>query len=451
MIRGRGYFQSKNILFLNLVFLMLISGCASTGQDGRPAVLTEISIIDNQVKIVVDGPFAYTTYKSSDPHKVIIEIPNVRLGIDTKAIKKAKKADKTKDARKADEAKSDKTIISDMAEIIEIIPFQVERPLSTRLEILLSYPVVSTLVDQDTALVIKVQEEPSKAKVAEIKMPAEKVEEPVKEEVKWAEVTKPEEKAVIQPGEVKEVKEEGTGAKVRVEDVFSVEKPEEIVIAKPEERHDELEKAHNKYAHLRIIVAVSEKDAEEMFSKIKNGMPFAFLARERALDKLSRKKYGYLGKVSIESLVEPSLIDTISNLRKGEISGVLNLKDGRYAIIQMVDMSYCDKGKKAFRNKDYKTAEENLLRHIEINPDAVKARIMLGQIYEKRGEIDKAEKMYMDAVYYGLNDEKAYVHLGGLYLKLKQYQIPAPNRVCERCHQVSLYPGLKQYQKDFSY
>ncbi len=180
-----------------LAILIFNSGCATTGgskgagQASQSAVVTGIEITDNELNIVVDKPFTYTIYKSSDPYKVIVELPDVRLGIFTNKIK------------------------SDKAGITEITPSQIDEPLSSRLEILLSTPVTVEPVYKNTALLIKVKEEPevkgteiavtpkAEEKAEEVKSPPEKAEEPVKE-VKWTEATRTEQKVVTPTAEVKE-------------------------------------------------------------------------------------------------------------------------------------------------------------------------------------------------------------------------------------------------------
>ncbi|MFA4920177.1 MAG: type IV pilus secretin PilQ [Thermodesulfovibrionales bacterium] len=170
-----------------LVILIFALGCATGGgkqgavQGAQNPVLTALDITDNKLNIVVDKPFTYTIYKSSDPYKVIVELPDVRMGFAPVKIK------------------------SDKAGITEITPSQTEDPVSTKLEILLSSPVTVEPVYKDTTLALKVKEEPeakgaeitseapkAEEKVQEVSAPAGKVEEPVK----WAEVAQPEQKAI---------------------------------------------------------------------------------------------------------------------------------------------------------------------------------------------------------------------------------------------------------------
>ncbi|TAL26502.1 MAG: AMIN domain-containing protein, partial [Nitrospirae bacterium] len=185
--------QKRIINIIGLVILIFALGCATGGGKKGAAqnpVLTGIDISDNKLNIVVDKPFTYTIYKSSDPYKVIVELPDVRMGF------------------------APAKIISDKAGITEIMPSQTEDPVSTKLEILLSSPVTVEPVYKDTSLSLKVKEEPeakgaeitseapkAEAKVQEVAVTEAKAEEPIKE-VKWAEVAQPEQKTA--PAEVKE-------------------------------------------------------------------------------------------------------------------------------------------------------------------------------------------------------------------------------------------------------
>lgn len=210
-----------------LAILMFASGCATTKgeravQSHQIAVITGIDITDNKLNIVMDKPFTYTIYKSSDPYKVIVELPDVRLGIAPNKIK------------------------SDKAGITEVTSSQIEEPLSTRIEILLSSPVSVEPVYKDTSLAIQVKEEPEatgaeiaaeaptpEGKVAEVKAPPEKVEE-VKE-VKWPEIAKP--KEAVMPTEVvaaPKPEEKAVMPKEEVKEEVAAPKPE-LKVAVPKE------------------------------------------------------------------------------------------------------------------------------------------------------------------------------------------------------------------------
>jgi tetratricopeptide (TPR) repeat protein len=173
------------------------------------------------------------------------------------------------------------------------------------------------------------------------------------------------------------------------------------------------------YAYVRLIVAATEKEAEEILEETGKGASFAFLAKEKSIDR-SGEKYGDLGRVAVKDFEKP-LRDVLSGMEEGETSEVVKLGDGRYAIVQIVDLSFYREGAKAFRAKNYLPAEKNLIRHIELNPDAVKARMMLGVIYESRKEYDKAERVYRDLLTYEPGHEGAYENLGRLYAAAKQF------------------------------
>ncbi|MDP3110550.1 MAG: type IV pilus secretin PilQ [Thermodesulfovibrionales bacterium] len=208
-----------------LVILIFALGCATGGgkqgavQGAQNPVLTALDVTDNKLNIVVDKPFTYTIYKSSDPYKVIVELPDVRMGFAPTKIK------------------------SDKAGITEITPSQTEDPVSTKLEILLSSPVTVEPVYKDTTLVLKVKEEPeakgaeitseapkAEEKVQEVSAPAGKVEEPVK----WAEVAQPQPEQKAIPAA--ESKEEPAVAGAEQKAIIAAAVKENNKTAKPEQK-----------------------------------------------------------------------------------------------------------------------------------------------------------------------------------------------------------------------
>jgi type IV pilus secretin PilQ/predicted competence protein len=171
--------KMKNlILFLGCALFMFAAGCAATGikkaTQGEPAVLSSIDVLADRLNIVVDRPFTYTVYKSSDPYKVIVELPDVRLGSVPQRIR------------------------ADRAGITEITIIQIDEPISSRIEILLASPVNVEPVYKDTSLAILVKEEPETKAPDVASIP--KAEE---EEVELA-PERPDERASIPVAEVKE-------------------------------------------------------------------------------------------------------------------------------------------------------------------------------------------------------------------------------------------------------
>jgi parvulin-like peptidyl-prolyl isomerase len=174
------------------------------------------------------------------------------------------------------------------------------------------------------------------------------------------------------------------------------------------------------FVHPRLIIVQDEKTAEEILTALKGGKSFALLAKERSLDEKSRDRYGDLGEIPIENLDAP-LRKVAGELNDGEVSGVVALEGGRYALLQIVDLSFYRKGAHAFRSGDFRTAETDLLKHIGANPDAVKGRIMLGKIYEKRKDTKNAERLFTEALVYDPLNEEAYDRLGSIYTAAGEY------------------------------
>jgi len=172
---------------------------------------------------------------------------------------------------------------------------------------------------------------------------------------------------------------------------------------------------------VRIIVVDKQSEAENILAEIGKGRSFASLAKERSVDEKSRDRYGEITAPAFESLDE-RLKEAALKLSGGEVSRVIALGDNRRALVLMVDMAHYRKGAKAFRLGDFKAAERDLLKHVELNPDAVKARVILGRICEAGNEVDKAEAYYKDALRFDLASEEAYERLGALYLRMGKFQ-----------------------------
>ena len=170
---------------------------------------------------------------------------------------------------------------------------------------------------------------------------------------------------------------------------------------------------------VRIIVVTARPEAEKILSEIDKGISFASLAKERSVDEKSRDRYGEIEPAAFEGLEAP-LKDAALRLGEGEVSGVIALGNNRYALMLVVDLTHYRKGTKAFKAGDFKNAELHLLRHVDLNPDAIKARVMLGRIYGARNDVSKAEANYRDALRFDPGCEEAYQRLGELYLRVGQ-------------------------------
>ena len=126
-------------LCICMTFLMLILGCSST-QGGKQAAdatalpaLTSIQIEDNVLVIKSNQHFTYAIYKTDDPYRATVEIPDVSIG------------------------RFDQRISSERAGIAEVVPQQIDlpRPMA-KIDLALQNP--SSLVPsyEDNTLTIRV-------------------------------------------------------------------------------------------------------------------------------------------------------------------------------------------------------------------------------------------------------------------------------------------------------
>jgi tetratricopeptide (TPR) repeat protein len=199
---------------------------------------------------------------------------------------------------------------------------------------------------------------------------------------------------------------------------------------------------HERKIYIRIIFTEKESDALDILSQVKKGRPFALLAKERSVDEKTREACGYLGEVGVDSL-HPSIQEALSKLKEGQTSDAIRMDQNRYAIVQVTDMGLYTEGERAFIAGDYVTAEAKLLRYVETNPDAVKARTMLGKIYESKEEPSKAIEMYKEAISFSPKTVLIYERLARVYLLMGMY-LKAKEVYVQGLRQVPSSPVLEE-------
>jgi type IV pilus assembly protein PilQ len=128
----------RAVVSVILLLTFSLIGCATTGKvvEKPPTLITSVNVMDNAVRLKMDGSFTYTVYKPKDPFTVVVDLPGVGMG---------------------DIAEK---IVSDKAGISEVNITKTETPvLFTKVEILLDSP---SRVEPDytgTSLILKVKKE----------------------------------------------------------------------------------------------------------------------------------------------------------------------------------------------------------------------------------------------------------------------------------------------------
>ncbi|MBI4684223.1 MAG: type IV pilus secretin PilQ [Nitrospirae bacterium] len=204
--------MKKYSIFI-LAILICLTGCATAGGGSKGIgsasnpTLIAIDIVENQLNVMADKPFTYTIYKSADPYKIIVDLPDVRLGIPSNKL------------------------TSNKGGITEVVISQTDNPLSAKLEVLLAAPSIIEpfykTSGKDTFLVIKAKDEtevksamaPQQAeetatvatqpekKTEDNTASSEKAEQHANEVVKQEDVAKAEPEVVVKPAaEAKEEK-----------------------------------------------------------------------------------------------------------------------------------------------------------------------------------------------------------------------------------------------------
>ncbi|MFF2755644.1 peptidyl-prolyl cis-trans isomerase [Psychrobacillus sp. NPDC058041] len=88
-----------------------------------------------------------------------------------------------------------------------------------------------------------------------------------------------------------------------------------------------------------VIYASSEDEAKEVVKELKNGSSFEGLARERSKDASSASLGGDIGYISADAQsVDTAIISALPNIEVGKWSDIVALKDGRFAVVQVVSV-----------------------------------------------------------------------------------------------------------------
>lgn len=131
--------KEKIYLAFLIVVLIFPLGCATTSDVKESLKVPEVPVIkgidiqNDEVTVTVNKPFSYIL-RSTDPHKVVVELPDVSIGA------------------------FNNKIVSNKAGIIEIVPSQIESPsLIARLEMLVQTPSMVTPEHKNNVLVIRIK------------------------------------------------------------------------------------------------------------------------------------------------------------------------------------------------------------------------------------------------------------------------------------------------------
>ena len=88
-----------------------------------------------------------------------------------------------------------------------------------------------------------------------------------------------------------------------------------------------------------MIVVQSQQEANTVLEELKNGSEFSVLAREKSLHTGSASLGGDIGFISEgQEGVEAGILKAVQGLNEGELSSVVKLSDGTFAIVQLQEM-----------------------------------------------------------------------------------------------------------------
>jgi len=134
---SRGFCRGISCVALMLIIFGFV-GSTSAAQSKvsvGSSVISDISMVDNSIRIKVQGPIKYTIYKPADPFTVMVELDGISVG------------------------QFREKIVSTVSGVTEIIPSQVETPsLAARLAILLQAPAEVKAEVKDDTLILTLEQ-----------------------------------------------------------------------------------------------------------------------------------------------------------------------------------------------------------------------------------------------------------------------------------------------------
>lgn len=153
----------------------------------------------------------------------------------------------------------------------------------------------------------------------------------------------------------------------------------------------EIEDFYNKYKagfiepekiKARQIIVKNEKEAKQILMQLLQGANFAMLARERSIGP-NASKGGDLGFFSRGEMPK-EFDDTVFNLQKGDISGIIKLSDG-YHIVRLID-------RKQAEQKPLKEVRDEIKQGLQKEKEAKQLESLLKELKES-AEIKINEKI----------------------------------------------------------
>jgi type IV pilus secretin PilQ/predicted competence protein len=217
--------MKEQTLLKPLIFVLIVLlGCAANALAVKPSsqaseapVLTSVRIDETSLIIQSNKPFTYTLYKTNDPYRASLEIPDMKTGIFTDRI------------------------VADGSVVTEVVPQQIDLPkLMTKIDIVLQSPSSLTTEYKDNTLILSIKKDESLVfaepkhfeavpqplvKLAAVEVPAEKAAEPA-----TAKATEVNNITIKRSGETVKVIISGNGT--MIPNVFPVN--ERIVVDIPE-------------------------------------------------------------------------------------------------------------------------------------------------------------------------------------------------------------------------
>ena len=169
---------------------------------------------------------------------------------------------------------------------------------------------------------------------------------------------------------------------------------------------------------VRVVTVVSRKDAETILTRMRRDTPLALGARGVAqVRTLTRKQ--------IDALPQ-GVRDTMKSLEGGEHTGIIRGEQA-YSIYQATTFDHYREGWALYRKGKTLEAIRKVEKDLIINPDHAQGLVLLGRIFEERGEYRRGVEAYRQLIGFHPNSALGYRMLGRIYEIEKKWNQAAEN------------------------
>lgn len=132
--------------------------------------------------------------------------------------------------------------------------------------------------------------------------------------------------------------------------------------------------------HIQQMILASQEHADKALKELNKGETFAILVRDRSIDDTTASNGGDLGWVMDDDpFIHPEVLEAASKLRSGKLSGIIELNNGNYAIIKLLDQ-------RTVAQEDEAVTKEKVRKQLALQ-NALPIKEVVQELRKKHGSV----------------------------------------------------------------